>query len=89
MNLIDRVITSFNKFANNLNIKLIKWPKICIFNPTEYISNGKNIKIKPIDSSLKGKCIAYCFGLAFGIISPSCYVNTETMNIISSDVKDE
>ena len=89
MNMIDRVIIRFNEFANNLNIKLIKWPKICILNTTEYISNGKTLKIKPIDSSLKGKCIAYCFGLAFGIISPSSYVNTETMNIISSDVEDE
>ena len=40
-----------------------------------------------IDSSLENKRIAYCFELPFGIISISSYVNTETMNIISSDLK--
>ena len=38
--LIDRLIR-FNKCANNLNIKLIKEPKNCILNTTDYISNEK------------------------------------------------
>ena len=38
--LIDRLIR-FNECANNLNIKLIKEPKNCILNTTEYISNEK------------------------------------------------
>ena len=45
----------FNQFANNLNIKLIKGPKNCILNTAEYISNGKNLKIKPIGLSITEK----------------------------------
>ena len=45
----------FNEFANNLNIKLIKGPKNCILNTAEYISNGKNLKIKPIGLSITEK----------------------------------
>ena len=53
----------------------------------EYIYNGENLKIKPTDSNLKNKCIAYCLELPFGILSFSCYVNIEAMNIISFDVE--
>ena len=38
--------------------------------------------LKPIDSSLKDKCIAYYPELPFGILSPCSYLNTRTMNII-------
>ena len=78
--MIDRLIT-FNEFANKLNIKLIKEPKSCILNTTEYISNGNKTLIKPIDLSLKDKCIAYSFGSPFGIIFASSYVNIEEINI--------
>ena len=54
---------------------------------TEYISSGKNLKIKPIDSSFNNKQIAYCPDLPFGIISFNSFFNIETMNIISSDVE--
>ena len=50
------------------------------------IRNGKNLEIKPIDSSLKDKYIAYCPELPFGILSPISYRNIKTMNI-SSDTK--
>ena len=50
-------------------------------------SNGKNLKIEPIDSNLRDKCIAYCNELHFGIIPPSCFFYTETINIISSDTE--
>ena len=33
---------------------------------------------------MKDKCIAYCPELPIGIISPSSYLNIETMDIISS-----
>ena len=46
----------------------------------------KNLKIKPIDLSFKGKYRAYCPELPFGI-SFSRLVNIETMNIISFDVE--
>ena len=68
-------------------MRLLKGTKNSILNIAEYISNGKNLKIKPIDSSFKNKCITYFFELPFGIISFSSYVNIETMNIISSDVE--
>ena len=43
--LIDR-LKRFNKFANNLDIKVIKGHKNCILSTAEYISNGKSLKIK-------------------------------------------
>ena len=51
------------------------------------IRNGKNLKIKPIDSSLKDKYMVYCSVLPFGIISFSCYINIKTMNNISSVIE--
>ena len=54
---------------------------------TEYIANGKNLKIKPIDSNFNNKQIAYCPGLPFRMISFNSFVNIETMNIIFSDVE--
>ena len=53
----------------------------------EYISNGKNLKIKPIDLNFKNKQIAYCLDLPFGIISFYSFVNIETINIIFSNVE--
>ena len=55
-------------------------------NIVEYISNGKNIKTRPIDLSHKDKCIAYCSKLPLEIIFCFSYINFEIMNIISSDV---
>ena len=52
----------------------------------EYISNGKNLKIIPIDLNFKNKQIAYCPDLPFGIISFNSFVNIETMNTIFSDL---
>ena len=75
----------FNELAKYLNMKSIKKSKKTILSIAEYIKNGKNLRIEPIDSSLKAKCIVYCLELPFGIISLSSYVNIETMNIISSD----
>ena len=42
-------------------MRLLKGTKNSILNIAEYISNGKNLKIKPIDSSFKNKCITYFF----------------------------
>ena len=83
-------LEEFNELAKCLNIKLIKESKKTkktIFSIAEYISNGKNLKIKSIDSSFKDKCIAYCPELLSGILSPCSYVNIKAMNIISSDTK--
>ena len=84
--MIDRFLR-FNHFANNSNIKLIKAPKNFSRNTTEYISNGKYLKIEPTDLSVKDKCIAYCFEFTFVTISPSVYVIIKTRNIISSGVE--
>ena len=64
-----RIEIKFNELANSLDIRLLKEIKNYIFNVVEYISNGKNLKIKSVDSSLKNKLITYCFELPFGIIS--------------------
>ena len=56
------------------------------FGIAESINNGKIIKIEPIDTSLKKKCIAYCYELSFGILS-YCYINIETTNIFCSDIE--
>ena len=77
-----RIEIKFNELTNNLDIRLLKGTKNFILNIAEYISNGKNLKIKPIDSSFKNKRIAYCLESSFGIISSSSYVNIETMNIL-------
>ena len=82
-----RIEITFNELVNNLDIRLLKGSKKSILNIAEYISNGKNIKIKPIDSSFKNKHIAYCLELPFGIMSSSSYIIIEIMNIISSDVE--
>ena len=86
--LIDR-LKKFNKFANNLDIKVIKGHKNCILSTAEYISNGKilKIKLKHIDLNFKDKCRAYCSELPFGRISPSSYINIKTVNVISFDVE--
>ena len=81
-----RIEIKFNELANNLDIRLLKRTKTSSLNIAEQITNEKDLKVKPIDSSFKNKRVAYCFELPFGIISSSSYVNTETMNIISSDV---
>ena len=67
------------ELANNLDIRLLKGSNKSILNIVEYVSNGTNIKIKPIDSSFKNNCIAYCLKLTFGIISSSSYVNIESI----------
>ena len=78
-----------NKLSNDLNIKVIKGTRNSILYMKEYIDNGENLKIKPIDSNLKNKCIVYCLEVLFGILSFSTYVDIKAMNIISSDVTNE
>ena len=59
----------FNKLSNNLINKLIKGPRNSIPYMEDYVNNGENLTIDPIDSSLKIKCIAYCPESPFGILS--------------------
>ena len=77
----------FHELAKCLNIDLRTESKKTVHSIAEYISNEKNLKVKLIISSLKGKCIAFCPELLFGILSPCSYLNIEVMNIISSDRK--
>ena len=76
-----------HELAIDSNIDLKIESKKTIVSIAEYISHGKNLKIKPTDSSLKDKCVAYCPELPFEIISLCSYLNIKTMNIISSDTK--
>ena len=48
-----RIEIKFNELANNSDIRLLKGSKKSIPNIAAYISNGKNLKIKPIDSRLR------------------------------------
>ena len=84
--LIDRLIM-FNEFANKLNINLIKWPEIFIFNTVEYISRARKLKIRHIYLDLNGTCILYHPKLPLGLLSSYEYINIETMNIILADVE--
>ena len=73
---------------NKLCIYPIKGVAKHILYITEYISNEKNLKIKPINSNFNNKPIAYCPDLPFGIISSfNSFINIETMNIIFSYVE--
>ena len=76
-----------NILSNDLNIKLIEGTNGTIFYMKDYINNGENLKIKPIDITLKNKCIAYCPELPFGILSFSSHADIEAMNIISSNAE--
>ena len=72
---------------NKLCIYPIKTVAKHILYMTEYISNGKNLEMKPTDSNFNNKEIASCPSLLFGIISLNRFVNIETMNIIFSNVE--
>ena len=56
--LIDKLLF-FNKFATKLNIKLTTWLKNIVFNITESINKGKDLKIRHIDIDLDGKSMTY------------------------------
>ena len=56
-----RIETNINELANSLDIILIKETKKFILNIVEYITNWKNLKIKPVDSSLKKQTYSLLF----------------------------
>ena len=56
-----RIETNINELANSLDIILIKETKKIILNIVEYITNRKNLKIKPVDSSLKKQTYSLLF----------------------------
>ena len=56
-----RIETNINELANSLDIILIKETKKFILNIVEYITNRKNLKIKPVDSSLKKQTYSLLF----------------------------
>ena len=47
----------------------MKGTRNSILNIKEYIDNGENLKIKPVDLNLKNECIAYSLELPLGILS--------------------
>ena len=69
-----KIEIKFNALTHKLDIRLLKGTKNSILNTVEYISNGKNLKIKSVDLSLKNKHIAYWFELPFEMISFSSYL---------------
>ena len=72
------------KLTKNWSIELTKESKEFILNAATTISNSKNIKVEPINSTLKNNIILYCSELSFRVISPDRFLNIERMNIISS-----
>ena len=64
---IARII-EFNELAKCLYINLRIESKKTIFSIAEYIDDGKNPKIKPIDPSLNGRCRGFCPELPFPIL---------------------
>ena len=54
------------------------------------VNKGKSFKTKPIDSSNKNKCMAYCGELPFGILSYCRKIDLDKMKIVSCKIeKDE
>ena len=77
----------FKKLSNNMNIKLVNGLGLHISLIKKNTDNGKNLKIKPVDSSIQNKEIACCSELPFGILSFNSYLDIESMSIISSNVE--
>ena len=63
------------------------WPKNLVCNFLKNICTGKIFKIRPVDTYLEGKIMAYSPLLPFALLSMSEFINIDTMNIISSDVE--
>ena len=56
-----RIEININELANSLDIILIKGIKNFFLKTVEYITNRKNLKIKPVDSSLKKQTYSLLF----------------------------
>ena len=87
---IKRIVKEFNELVNYSDIELTIESKKHIFSITSItkpISNKKNLRIEPIGSSLKEKCIVYCPELPFGILSLCSYLDIKTMSIIYFDTE--
>ena len=54
---------------------------------TYFFNNGKSIKIKLLDLSIKNKCMMYCGELPFDILSYSSYIDLGKMKIVFSIVE--
>ena len=65
------------KNLNNLSLILLQ------------LSLMKKIKVEPISSTFKNGIMFYCNELPFLIKHPNCFINIETMDIISYDDEDE
>ena len=77
----------FNELSNTMSIKLINGLGLYISLIKKNIDNGKNLKIKTVDSSIQNKEIAFCSDLPVRILSFNSYLAIKSMNIISSIVE--
>ena len=84
---IKKIKIKANKLPNDFNIKLIKGNKKYIRYITDFINNGKNIKIKLIDLRIKNKYMVYCGELPFDILSYSSYIALGKMKMVFSIVE--
>ena len=58
----------FSELSDNMNIKLINGLGVYISLIKNDTDNGKNLKIKPVDSSIQNKQLDFCFELSFRIL---------------------
>ena len=60
---------------NELSNKLINGFELYIYLIESNIDNGKNLKTKPVDSSIQSKQIVFCSQLPSGILSFNSYLD--------------
>ena len=72
------IVKKIHELVKDSNIELTIESKRLIVSTATSISNKQNLRIKPIVSSFKDKCIAYYPELPCRKISPPSYLNIET-----------
>ena len=70
-----------------LSKKLKNWLALYISLIKNNIDNGKNLKIKFVDSNIKSEEIAFCSDLPPAMLSLNAYLDIQSVESICSDVK--
>ena len=70
-----------------LSKKLKNWLALYISLIKNNIDNGKNLKIKFVDSNIKSEEISFCSDLPPAMLSLNAYLDIQSVESICSDVK--
>ena len=70
-----------------LSTKLKNWLALYISLIKNNIDNGKNLKIKFVDSNIKSEEIAFCSDLPPAMLSLNAYLDIQSVKSICSDVE--